>query len=105
MPNGRRFQQVPDVLGWERVQPQLAVVRLVAPGVLVLKTVGHEQQQAGRRQAVDERVEEGLRLTVDPVKVFEDQEEWLLPRFTQEQQTELPLRTSQPCRRCEWANS
>ena len=43
-----RIQQLPGTLGRERVQSQLAVVRLAAPAVLVLGTVVYEQQQARR---------------------------------------------------------
>src|SRR5713226_3556325 len=53
-----RIQQLPRALGRERVQPQLAVGRLAAPGVLVLGTVVHEQQQACRAQALDQAVEQ-----------------------------------------------
>jgi hypothetical protein len=42
------IQQLPGTLGRERVQSQLAVVRLAAPAVLVPRTVIHEQQQARR---------------------------------------------------------
>src|SRR5207249_1398889 len=65
-------QQFPGTLGRERVQPQLAVIRLAAPGMLVLGTVAHEQQQASRPEAVDEAVEYRLGLAVDPVEVLED---------------------------------
>ena len=80
-----RIQQLAGALGRERVQPHLAVVRLAAPGVLVLGPVVHEQQQARRAQALDQAVEQRLRLAVDPVQVLEDQEERLLARFPQQQ--------------------
>ena len=51
----QRVQQLPGALGRQRVQPHLAVVRLAAPGVLVLGTVVHEQQQARRAEALDQR--------------------------------------------------
>jgi hypothetical protein len=44
-------------LWWQRVDPQLEVVGLAAPGVLVLGPVVDEEQDAGRRQALDEAVE------------------------------------------------
>ncbi len=53
--------------------------------MLVLGTVVHEQQQARRSQALDQAVEQRLRLAVDPVKVLEDQEEGVLSRFPQQQ--------------------
>jgi hypothetical protein len=41
--------------------------------MLILRAVVHEQQHSPRRQAVDEIVEQGLRLGVDPVKVLEEE--------------------------------
>jgi hypothetical protein len=79
-----RLQELPGALDRERVQPQLAVIGLAAPGVPVLGTVVHEEQQACRSQTVDERVEESLSLVVDPVEVLDDQEERLLARFPQQ---------------------
>jgi len=52
--------------------------------MLVLGTVVHEQQQARRPQTIDERVEQLLRLAVDPVELLEDQEKGLLARFPQQ---------------------
>src|SRR4029453_3234533 len=49
-----------------------AVVGLAAPGVPVLGTVVDEEQEARRGQALDEAIEQGLRLAVDPVQVLED---------------------------------
>jgi hypothetical protein len=71
----KRIEQLPGAVGRQGVQPHLAVGRLAAPGVLVLGPIGHGQQHAGRPQAVDQAVEQCLRLTVDPVEVLEDQEE------------------------------
>ena len=80
-----RIQQLSGALGRERVQPHLAVGRLAAPGVLVLGTVIHEQQHARRPEALDQAVEQRLRLTVDPVEILEDQEERLFLRFPEQQ--------------------
>src|SRR5207245_1410636 len=54
------------------VDPELAVGGLSAPAVLVLGPVVDEEQQARRREALHEAVEEGLGLRVDPVEVLED---------------------------------
>ena len=66
-------EQLADALDRQRVQTHLAVVALAAPGVLILRTIVHEQQDPRRRHAVDEAVEHGLRLGVDPVEVLDDQ--------------------------------
>ena len=57
----------------KRVQPDLAVVGLAPPAMLVLGPIGYQQQDARRPQALDQAVEQRLRLAVDPVQVLEDQ--------------------------------
>ena len=64
-------------LGRQRVDPQLEVVGLAAPGVLVLGPVVDEEQDAGGRQALDEAVEQRLGLGVDPVEILEEEEQRL----------------------------
>ena len=72
----------------QRVEPQLGVVGLAAPAVLVLRAVVDQQEQAGGRQALDQAVEQGLRLGIDPVQVFEDQQQGLHLAFAQQQALE-----------------
>ena len=52
--------------------------------MLILRAVVDQQQQAGRRQALDEAVEQRLGLGIDPVQVFEDQQQGLHLAFAQE---------------------
>ena len=59
----------------QRVKSQLGVVRLAAPAVLVLGAIVNQQQQTSRGQALNQAVEEGLRLGIDPVQVFEDEQQ------------------------------
>ena len=70
--------------GRQRVEPQLRVVRLAAPAVLVLRAVVDQQQEVRRRQALDEAVEQRLRLTVNPVQILKHQEQRLHLAFTQQ---------------------
>jgi hypothetical protein len=42
---------------------------------LALRAVVDEEQDAGGWQALDQTVEEGLRLGIDPVEVFKDQQQ------------------------------
>jgi hypothetical protein len=67
-----RLEQLVRALRRQGIDPELAVVGLAAPGVPVLGAVIDEEQQARRGQAVDEAIEQGLGLAVDPVQVFED---------------------------------
>ena len=85
----QRLAAAPSALsGGERVEPELAVVGLAAPAVPVLGAVVDEEQEAGRRQALDQAVESGLGLGVDPVEVLEDDEERLDLALPQEQPLE-----------------
>ena len=71
-------QQLARALGRERVEPELAVVGLAHPAMPVLGPVGDQQEEPSRGQALDQAVEEGLRLGIDPVQVLEDDEDGLI---------------------------
>jgi hypothetical protein len=43
------LQQFVGARWWQRVEPQLGVIGLAAPGVLILWAVVHQEQQVGRR--------------------------------------------------------
>src|SRR5262249_21913958 len=80
-------QGVQELIGaqrWQRVQPQLCVIGLAAPAVLVLGPVVDEQQDLGGGETLDQAVEQDLGLGVDPVQVLTDQEQGLLLAFTQQ---------------------
>jgi hypothetical protein len=70
-------EQLFGAFGRQRVDSQLEVVRLAPPRVLVLGPVVDEEQDAGRRQALNQTVEQRLGLRVDPVEILEDHEERL----------------------------
>ena len=73
-------QRAEELLGGLRrqgVQPELGVVGAAAPGVLILRPVVHEEQQPGGRQALDQPIEQRLGLGVDPVEVFDDDQQRL----------------------------
>ena len=78
-------QQIVRALRRQRVDAELPVVGLAAPPVLVFGAVVGEQQQPGRRQALDEAVEQGLGLGVDPVQVLDEQHERLDLALPQQQ--------------------
>ena len=82
------LQQCLGARGRQRVEPELGVVGLAAPAVLVLRAVVDQQQQAGRGQALDQAVEQRLGLGVDPVQVLEDQQQGLHLALAQQQALE-----------------
>jgi hypothetical protein len=80
---------------------ELAVVGLAAPAVLVLGAVVDEEQEARRGQAVDEAIEQGLGLTVDPVQVLEDHHQGLDLALVQQQALDRVKRLLAPLERIE----
>jgi hypothetical protein len=76
----RPEQRAEELLGRLRrqgLQPQLTVVRLTRPTLLVLGPIVDDEKEPGRRQALDHAIEEGLRLRVDPLKILDDEQERL----------------------------
>src|SRR5262249_57357308 len=90
-------------LGGQRVDADLVVVRLARPVVSVLRPIGHEQQDANWGQTLDEIVEKGLRLPVNPVQILEDQQERLRAAFEESQMLEGVKRTLATARGIEGA--
>ena len=69
----------------QRVEPELGVVGLLAPAVLILGAVVDQQEHVGGGQALHQAIEERLGLGVDPVEVLEDQQEGLHLALPQQQ--------------------
>jgi hypothetical protein len=63
----QRAEQLGGVRLGQGIDTRLAVVRLAAPGVAILRPVVHQEQEAGSGQALDQAIEDGLGLGVDPV--------------------------------------
>ena len=70
-----RLQELVGTGRGQRVKSQLGVVRLAAQPAGLGAIVNQQQQRAG--QALNQAVEEGLRLGIDPVQVFEDEQQGL----------------------------
>jgi hypothetical protein len=84
VPQQRREQRVR--LRWpQRIEPQLAVIGFAPPRVLELRPVVHQQQEAGGGDPVAEEGQPGVRLAVQPVQIFHQQEHGLVQAFTQQQ--------------------
>jgi hypothetical protein len=79
------MEQLVSALRGQGIDPELAAVGLAAPGVLVLGAVVDKEQEARCGQALDEAIEQGLRLAVDPVQVLEDDDQGLDLALAQEQ--------------------
>jgi hypothetical protein len=80
-----RIEQFVGVLGWQGIDPELAVAGFATPRVAVLGAVVDEEQEARRRQGLDETVEQALGLAVDPVQVLEDHNQGLDLALPQQQ--------------------
>ena len=101
-----RTEQLVSALGRQGIDPELAVVGLAAPGVAVLGTVIDEVQEARGGQAVDEAIEQGLGLGVEPVQILADQQQRLHLAFAQQQaleRRECALATLCRIELAEWA--
>ena len=59
----------------QRIEPQLGVIGLAAPGVLILGAVIHQQQEARGGDPLAQQRQPGLGLAVQPVQVFTEQEQ------------------------------
>jgi hypothetical protein len=79
-----RLQELVGTHRGQRIESHLCVVGLRTPPVLILWTIVDQEQQVGRGQALDQTVEEGLRLGIDPVQVFADQQQRLPLTFAQQ---------------------
>jgi hypothetical protein len=53
--------------------------------MLILGTVVDQQQEPGRGEALDQTVEAGLRLCIDPLQILDNHQKRLFLAFTQEQ--------------------
>jgi hypothetical protein len=51
--------------------------------MLVFRAVVDQQHEAGRRQAVDEGIEQGLSLSINPMQVLKDEQQRLHLAFAQ----------------------
>ena len=80
----QRLEEFLGAHGRQRIEPQLRVVGLAAPAVLVLRAVVDQEQEPRRRQTLDQAVQEGLGLGIDPVQVLEDQQQRLHLAFAQQ---------------------
>ena len=76
-------QDVRTRLG-ERVEPELRVRRFTAPAVLILRAVVDQEQEPRGGQALHQQIEHGLGLGVNPVQIFEDQQQGLHLTFAQQ---------------------
>ena len=58
----------------QRVEPDLLVVGFASPSVPVLRPIVHQQEQPGRGKALDEQIQPGLSLGIDPVQVLDHEQ-------------------------------
>ena len=99
----QRLQEFVGVRRGERIKAELRIVGLTAPAVLVLRPVIDQQLELGRGQALDEAVEQGLGLGIDPVQILEHQQQRLHLTFAQQHALERLERALAALRRIEAA--
>jgi hypothetical protein len=80
----QRLQKLIRARLGQRVEPELRVVGLIAPAMLVLGAIIDEHQQPGGGQTLDQTIEQRLGLGIDPVQVLEHQAERLDLAFAQQ---------------------
>src|SRR5262245_12495465 len=68
----------------QRVEPELGVVGLAGPAVLILRTIVDQQEHPGGRQTLDQPIEQGLRLGIDPVQILKDEQQGLDLTFAEQ---------------------
>src|SRR5262245_15689195 len=78
-------QELVGCLGCQRIYPDLSVIAAAAPAVLVLRAIVDDEKDPRRGEALDQRVQDRLRLGVDPVQVLEDQQQGLDPALAHDQ--------------------
>jgi len=66
------IEQFFGTLGSQRIDPQLDIVGLPTPGVLVLGPVVDEEQDSIRREALHQTIQKCLGLGIDPVQILEE---------------------------------
>jgi hypothetical protein len=64
-------------LGRERVDLELSTIGTVTPSRLVLGPVSDKKKHASRGKALDDPIEESLRLGVDPLQILHQNNEWM----------------------------
>src|SRR5262249_6833295 len=84
--------------GRQRIKRQLRVEGFTAPGVLILGSVVDQEQEPGRRQDLDQAIEQGLGFGIDPVQILEYQQQRLHLAFAQQQTLERRQRALAPLR-------
>ena len=55
-----RLQKFAGVAGRQCVEPELLIVGLASPAVRVFRPIIHQQEQSGRRHALNQGIEQGL---------------------------------------------
>src|SRR6185436_15801539 len=80
-----RHEQLLGALRGQCCDLELTVVRLAAPAMPVFGAVVHEEQDASRREAPHQAVEDRLGFRIDPVEILEHQQQRLDPALSKQE--------------------
>ena len=92
----QRGEQLLDALTRQRIEAQLRIVSAVAPLVAILGAVVDQQQNARIGERVGEQVQPGLGFAVNPMEVFEHDDQRLVEALAQHDSFERFLRAPPP---------
>src|SRR5206468_1548327 len=77
-------------------QPELGVVGLTAPLLPILRPVVHQEENTGTGHTLTQGVEKALRLRINPVQIFKDQDKRLVETLAQKELLDSIKRSSAP---------
>src|SRR5262249_46401379 len=80
------IKKLVSALGRQGIDPELAVIGLAAPRVLIFGTIADEQQNAMAREALHQVGEYRLRLRIGPVEILKHENDPSVATLLKEQQ-------------------
>src|SRR6516225_11584100 len=70
-------KKFPEVLAYERIDAQLAIVRAISPLIVILRTITDDEQQTGVARLNHQLVEQSNSKCIVPVEIFKNRDDRL----------------------------